>query len=131
VSGVLALLAQFPGALAHDSTGMGGHILGQWLDPSTRNAVQGRIRIAADRTVPLLNVKMVGQPRADLFGAYIRAVDRGDIICPRIEPYYTEHKFCAVDDLFGNGHPPDSVVAMALAYHAFRTVRAPGDLGMS
>ena len=29
------------------------------------------------------------------------------------------------------GHPPDTVVAMALAYHAFKTGRQPGDLGFT
>ena len=50
---------------------------------------------------------------------------------PRVEPFYTEHRFCRVDDVFGSGHPPDTVVAMALAYHAFREARAPGDYGIT
>ena len=39
----------------------------------------------------------------------------------------TEHKYCGEDDLFGSGHPPDTVVALALAYHAFKTGRRPSD----
>ena len=31
----------------------------------------------------------------------------------------------------GSGHPPDTVVAMALAYHAFKTGRQPGDYGVT
>ena len=38
---------------------------------------------------------------------------------------YTEHKHCGEDDLFGSGHPPDTLVALALAYHAFKTGRRP------
>ena len=49
---------------------------------------------------------------------------------PRLEPFYREHKYCSVDALYGNGHPPDTVVACALAYHAFRIGRAPGDYGI-
>ncbi len=30
-----------------------------------------------------------------------------------------------------HGHPPDTVVAMALAYHAFKTGRQPGDYGVT
>ena len=40
-------------------------------------------------------------------------------------------QFCRVDDVFGSGHPPDTVVAMALAYHTFREARAPGDFGVT
>ena len=39
--------------------------------------------------------------------------------------------YCGEDDLFGSGHPPDTVVAMALAYHAFKTGRQPGDYGVT
>ena len=35
------------------------------------------------------------------------------------------------DELFGSGHSPDTVVAMALAYHAFKTGRQPGDYGFT
>ena len=45
--------------------------------------------------------------------------------------FYTEHLYCGEDELFGSGHPPDTVVAMALAYHAFKTGRQPGDLGVT
>ena len=29
------------------------------------------------------------------------------------------------------GHPPDTVVALAMAYHAFKTGRRPGDYGIT
>ena len=51
------------------------------------------------------------------------AIERDEIVCPRIDAFYTEHLYCGEDDLFGSGHPPDTVVAMALAYHAFKTGR--------
>ena len=35
------------------------------------------------------------------------------------------------DAMFGSGHPPETVVAMALAYHAFKTGRRPGDYGVT
>ena len=47
------------------------------------------------------------------------------------EAPYTEHKYCGEDDLFGSGHPPDTVVALAMAYHAFKTGRRPGDYGIT
>ena len=45
--------------------------------------------------------------------------------------FYTEHLYCGEDDLFGSRHPPDTVVAMALASHAFKTGRQPGDYGIT
>ena len=77
-------------------------------------------------TAAVLDVDMVGQRRRDLFIDYVAALERHEIKAPRLEPFYTEHRYCRVDDVFGRGHPPDTVVAMALAYHAFREGRAPG-----
>ena len=59
------------------------------------------------------------------------AIERHEIVCPRIDVFYTEHLYCGEDDLFGSGHPPDTVVAMALAYHSFKTGRRPGDYGVT
>ena len=58
-------------------------------------------------------------------------IERHEIVCPRIDAFYTEHLYCGEDDLFGSGHPPDTVVAMALAYHAFKAGRQPGDYGVT
>ena len=49
-----------------------------------------------------------------------RAVDRREAL-----------QLSSEDDLFGNGHPPDSVVALALAYQAFKSGRQPGDYGIT
>ncbi len=107
-----ARMRRYTGPAAHDHTG-GGSVVGAYL------------------TAPVVDFTMVGQARRDLFQAYITAVERHEVRSPRIEPFYSEHRYCRVDDLFGGGHPPDTVVACALAYHAFRTQRAPGDYGIS
>jgi hypothetical protein len=130
VAGVRERVDRYPGPLAHDRTSMGGQIIAQELDPRTREAATGYVRTPAGQ-FQLFNFKMNGQARTDLFANYIVAVERGEIICPRLEPYYSEHKFCTLHDLFHGGHPPDSVVAMALAYYAWRHGRARGDLGIS
>ena len=98
-------MARYPGGAAHDHTG-GGRVVGEYV------------------TAPILDVDMVGQRRRDLFIDYFAAIERHEITAPRVEPFYSEHRFCRVDDVFGSGHPPDTVVAMALAYHAFREARA-------
>ena len=79
----------------------------------------------------VIDFQMTGRQRRDLFISYIAALERHDLTLPRLDPVYREQKYCRVDDLFGNGHPPDTVVAMALAYHAFRTGRPPGDYGIT
>ena len=105
-------IARYPGQAAHDHTG-GGRVVGEYV------------------TAAVLDVDMVGQRRRDLFIDYVAALERHEIKAPRLEPFYTEHRYCRVDDVFGHGHPPDTVVAMALAYHAFRDGRAPGDYGVT
>ena len=107
-----ALLDAFPGAAAHDATGAG-------------NAMREFPALAAHDQ--LQGVTLVGRVRTDLFPNYIGAIERDEIVGPRIDVFYTEHLYCGEDDLFGSGHPPDTVVAMALAYHAFKTGRRPSE----
>ena len=111
-----ALLDEFPGPAVHDATGAGSAI-GEFPALEAHRQLQG--------------VTMVGRVRTDLFRNYIAAIERHEIVCPRIDAFYTEHLYCGEDDLFGSGHPPDTVVAMALAYHAFKTGRQPGDDGVT
>ena len=104
-----ALLDEFPGPAVHDATGAGSAI-GEFPALKAHRQLQG--------------VTMVGRDRVDLFRNYIAAIERHEIVCPRIDVFYTEHLYCGEDDLFGSGHPPDTVVAMALAYHAFQAPAA-------
>jgi len=88
------------------------------------------------------NFTMVGKPRNDLFVNYIAAVERGECRAPRLVSAYHAHKYCRNVDLFGQteaaqqdapteggrnrkGHPPDVVVAAALAYHGALQLRNP------
>ena len=111
-----ALLDEFPGPAVHDATGAGSAI-GEFPALEAHRQLQG--------------VTMVGRDRVDLFRNYIAAIERHEIVCPRIDVFYTEHLYCGDDELFGSGHPPDTVVALALAYHAFKTGRRPGDYGVT
>ncbi len=92
-----ALLGEYPGPIAHDSTGIGSAI---------------REYPALAGYYQLEDVTMVGRARIDLFRNYIGAVERHEIVCPRIDALYTEHKYCGEDDLYGSGHSPDTVVAL-------------------
>ena len=105
-----SLLDAFPGPAAHDATGA-GNAMGAFPALAPHDQLQG--------------VTLVGRVRTDLFRHDIGAIERHEIVGPRIDVFYTEHLYCGEDDLFGNGHPPETVVALALAYHAFTRGRRP------
>jgi hypothetical protein len=88
---------RYPGKSVHDATG-----LGDVVDDLISEVASGEV--------------LSGRNRMEIFSEYIAALENRDIICPRIDFMYTEHKYTSVDDLFGSGHPPDSFVAGALAW---------------
>lgn len=91
---------RYPGEAAHDATG-GGNYIDDFL---------------AD---PVEAVVMVGMTRKDLFTNYFVAIEHEMIVAPRIVPLYRQHKFVRNDDIWRpGGHPPDGVVACAMAYKA-------------
>lgn len=94
---------RYPGAAAHDGTGIG-------------DVVHGTMKTAARA------VMFVGRERQDLLTEYIEAVERGEIASPKIETAYSEHKYASNDDVYagGTGHLPDSLASYALAYFAGR-----------
>jgi len=75
--------------------------------------------------------------RADLFSDYIIGVEAGRIQAPMLKEMHTEHKFARYTDIYGTGHPPDTMVAMALAYLAIvgepegKKDKKPGHMGRS
>lgn len=91
--------ARYPGRAAHDGTGVG-------------DAAHAWITGEAEPFV------MVGAARRELFVSYIAALESQAIVSPRIMPCESAHRYTTTDDLFGAGHPPDEVVAGALAYRA-------------
>lgn len=88
---------RYEGTAAFDATGIG-------------NVVSDLLTVGARPVV------LVGRARADLLTRYLVAVEGGQVVAPRIEHPYGEHRFATVDDVFGSGHLPDSVCAMALAW---------------
>lgn len=89
---------RYPGFVVHDSTGL-GNVIEDYLE--------------CDST----GIEMIGKIRTYLFSEYISGIEGGKLHCPRIKWAYDEHKYVSMDDLFGKGHPPDTVVAGALAWH--------------
>jgi hypothetical protein len=102
-------LGQYGGYCVHDSTGLG-------------NVINDLITYDTAEIDPFV---MVGARRTEAFNEYISGIETGEIKYPRIEYAYDEHKYTTLDDLYGRGHPPDSLVAGALAWSARNKVRAP------
>jgi hypothetical protein len=90
---------RYGGNAAHDATGLG-------------TVIDDDIGVDAE------GVQMVGKERDALFTDYILAIEKGMIEAPEINFMKGEHLYATNDDLYGNGHPPDSIVAGAMAYRA-------------
>jgi hypothetical protein len=88
-------LQRYPGKARHDGTGLG-------------NVIDDHL------TQPAEAVILVGKVRSNLFSNYVNAVEKGALVAPLIRWMRDEHLYCVVDDLYGRGHPPDSLVAAAL-----------------
>ncbi|GAG11860.1 unnamed protein product, partial [marine sediment metagenome] len=91
-------MRRYGGVCAHDATGL-GNVVNDLID------------------YPVTPVVLVGRVRQEIFNEYISAIEQGSFMCPRIEYMYGEHKYLRLEDLYGRGHPPDSVVAGAIAWH--------------
>lgn len=91
---------QYGGLLVHDSTGVG-------------NVVNDMLTI--DRS-QVMGIEMRGRTREILFNEYISAIENDEFEAPRIEYAWGEHKFCTTKDLYGPGHPPDTIVSGAMAW---------------
>lgn len=95
-------VTKYPGTACHDATGIGDA-------PDDYKSVKAE------------GVILTGQTRGDVFTQYIAAIEGEHIVSPKIRYCEGEHRYCTNDDLSGSGHPPDSLVAGALAYRASQT----------
>lgn len=95
-------IREYGGGGAHDATGI-GDVLGDYLD------------VASDGII------MVGYTRHELLSHYINALERGQLLWPRIKYVYDEHRLASVEDVYRSGdkyHLPDSMASGALAWKA-------------
>ncbi len=88
---------QYGGVAAHDATGI-GNVVHDLLDHDAHGVV------------------MAGRRRDALLSEYIAAIEDGALLAPRIEWAYREHRYARLEDVYGTGHTPDSVVAGAMAW---------------
>lgn len=100
----------YGGTLVHDATGI-GNVIDDTIKAELPLSVRNKVK-------PV--VMGGGRARADLFTEYISGIESEEIKYPRIEVPYRDHKYALVDDLYGRGHPADSIVAGAMAWHARR-----------
>lgn len=104
-------LLEYEGPAAHDKTG-GGTYVADYIDDAN-----------------IEDFIISGKSGKDLFANYVNAVEKGEVRAPRVANLYGEHKYVRNEDLFSHGadrgHPPDGVVAMALANHAAQWARVP------
>jgi len=103
-----ARMQMYGGILVHDSTGI-GNVISDFLTHERKY---------------IRDVTMVGSKRVEMFNDYIAAVEQHSFKSCMIDYAHSEHKYLTLDDLFGRGHPPDSVVADALAWNG-RSMRRP------
>jgi hypothetical protein len=97
---------RFSGRARHDGTGL-GDVVDHFLQ------------------VPAEGIWIAGKVRQELFSGYVLGVENGLFEAPMIEWAYKEHRRCTRDDLYGAGHPPDTIVAGALAASLFTTGSIP------
>jgi hypothetical protein len=90
---------RYSGKVLHDETGLG--------------------RVVKDLlTVPAEGLWLAGRVRNELLSEYIGSIEQGEIKGPLLRHPWHEHRFVKLKDLYGTGHPPDSVIAGALARRA-------------
>lgn len=102
-------LTSYRGSASHDATGLG-------------NVIEDHLKTQ----VPVEHLQFVGRERTDTLSEYIAAVERGDLEAPYIETMELEHKFADQEAIWGHGHPPDTIVAAALAFRAASKLRHLG-----
>lgn len=112
----MARIRRYPGDAVHDATGVGTYHSDQFTE------------VADDYL-------MVGKKRDDLFANFITAIERGECLAPRIISAYHALKYVRNKDIYSareaqdsgttKGHPPDALVAGAMAYAAALSARHP------
>jgi hypothetical protein len=89
-------IQRYGGTAAHDGTGLGDVVDGYLTEPAEK-------------------VLLVGRTRSDLLSNYVNLVEKAGLVAPMITYSYREHAYASLSDLYGSGHLPDSICAMALA----------------
>lgn len=101
------IAGRYDAVVYHDATGLGDVVHGM-LDAIARPVV--------------LTPKL----RGEIISEYTRAIEQRRVMLPPIDELLRDHRTCSWDDLWGSGHLPDGVCAMALAVWGARAASDPG-----
>jgi hypothetical protein len=106
----------YGGKFVHDSTGV-GDVVDDFLKDELSYIEKANVTAVT---------MSGGRARDSLFNEYVAAIENFEIKYPRIEYAWSEHRYVTIDDLFGRGHPPDSVVMGSLAWSVRKRGRLIG-----
>lgn len=115
------MVSRFKGRIERMPTAEGES--GALHDKTGNEAIADELEGLAEGVFFTAKVKM------SLLSNYVAAIERGEIDAPFIQYAFDEHYYCTYKDLFGSGHPPDSIVSGALAYEAARRMIGDGGSG--
>ena len=110
-------LRRFGGWAAHDMTGI-GDVVDAYLPAMRQTITPDGSVVFESNDEYICGVILTGKPRATILSQYILAIEHGQLESPMIKAVYDEHATASVDALFGEKHPPDSIIASALAMFA-------------
>jgi len=90
-------MTRYPGKGIHDATGL-GDVVASYIEAH------------------VIDYVISGRNKSKMFIDYETAAEKGDIVLPRATSLMAAHRYCLRNDLYGTGHPPDEIVAIALAW---------------
>jgi hypothetical protein len=93
-----SFIHSYPHKGIHDQTGLGDVVAGYIVHDG------------------IIGVEFTQRIKADTLSSYVNAIERNLLIAPYIKSMYLSHVGASVNDIYGTGHPPDTIVAGALAY---------------
>lgn len=93
-----AMVARYGGVAIHDATGL-GDVVAAYLD------------VPQDRLVDFI---FTGPSKAQTYLNYEKMVEQSGLRLPPLMSLVAIHRYLQRNDLYGTGHPPDEVVALAL-----------------
>jgi len=91
-------LERYPGKGIHDATGLGDVVAHYIVGKKVEDFI------------------ITGSNKNKMFIDYETAVDKQEIVLPRMASLMSVHRYVLKDDLYGKGHSPDELVALALAW---------------
>lgn len=83
--------------VAHDQTGL-GDVVHQYL----KHECEG--------------IWLSGRVRFDLLNDYVLAIEHRRLSAPRLRSMYDAHRYASDADLYGSGHPDDTIIAGAMSW---------------